>query len=104
LSPKRNANAKPSKKSDSFARDLLLLKEYGFKKRTIRSPGLNFKKIDKFGMRQLDRLKLLLYRNEHLIGSYPGDLRTKISENDLRSFAIALSLLSESFAEDWEYS
>jgi hypothetical protein len=55
---------------------------------------MNFKKIDKFGMRQLDRLKLLLLRNEPLIGKYPSRVRKGIGRNDPRFFAEALALLS----------
>ena len=74
-------------------KDIVLLKEYGFKKRTMRSVYYNRKKIDKFGMRQLDRLKLLLLRKEHLIGNYPKKVKRGIKGNDLTSFAEALALL-----------
>lgn len=74
--------------------DVELLKEYGFKKRTMKDATLNLKKIDQFGMRQLYRLKLLLLRNESLIGSYPPRVQEGIKHNDLKSFAEALSLLS----------
>jgi hypothetical protein len=79
--------------------DILLLKEYGFKKRSIQSAKLNFQKIDKFGMRQLDRLKLLLLRNEPLLGNYPASVRSGITRNDPRSFAEALALLSPKLRE-----
>ncbi|MHB1907857.1 MAG: hypothetical protein ACYCQJ_03170 [Nitrososphaerales archaeon] len=73
--------------------DIVLLKEYGFKKRTMRSVYYNRKKIDKFGMRQLDRLKMLLLRKERLIGNYPKKVKIGIKGNDLASFAEALALL-----------
>jgi hypothetical protein len=98
---KIDLRGKHEKPSHSLSRDIGLLKEFGFKKRTIGSRDLNLKKIDKFSMRQLDRLKLILYRNELLIGSYPRGLSEKISANDLRAFAAALSVLSESFADEW---
>lgn len=75
-------------------RDIAVLKELGFKKRTIQSLPLNIRKIDNFRMRQLDRLKLLLLRNEHLIGTYPATVRKGIVGNDPPSFAQALVLLS----------
>jgi hypothetical protein len=80
--------------SEKLRQDIVLLKEYGFKKRSIQSVSLNVKKIDNFGMRQLDRLKMLLLRNEALIGKYPSKIRKGINRNDPRSFAEALVLLS----------
>ena len=73
--------------------DLQLLRDYGFKPRTIGSARLNAKKIDSFGMRQLDRLKMLLKRNENLRGGYPEKIRAGIKRNDPRSFAKGLALL-----------
>jgi hypothetical protein len=90
-----------SNTSEALTRDITLLKEYGFKRKTISSPELNLKKIDRFGMRQLDRLKLILYRNEFLIGSFPKDIRAKIEMNDLHAFAAALSILSQALVERW---
>jgi hypothetical protein len=79
---------------EKLRQDIILLKEYGFRKRGIQSVPLNIKKIDKFGMRQLDRLKLLLLRNESLIGKYPSVVRKGIERNNPQSFAEALFLLS----------
>jgi hypothetical protein len=96
----RKGNIRPER-SERFSLDISLLKEYGFKKRTIGSPDLNLKKIDKFGMRQLDRLKMLLFRNESLVGNYSDELRMKIAANDLGSFAAALALLSPVLVAEW---
>ncbi len=90
-----------AKKEESLATtksveaDLALLKELGFKKRTVSSLSLNTKKIDNFRMRQLDRLKLLLLRNEQLVGGYPPRVRKGVVANDTRYFAQALVLLSQ---------
>jgi hypothetical protein len=88
--------------SATLSKDISLLKEYGFRGRTLKSASLNLKKIDNFGMRQLDRLKLLLLRNEVLVGAYPPGLRSRIMVNDLESFATALALLSPFLVKEWE--
>jgi hypothetical protein len=85
------ANSDPS---ESLRQDIVLLREYGFKKRSIHSTPLNLKKIDNFGMRQLDRLKMLLLRNEKLIGEYPPRVRNGINRNDPHFFAEGLAILS----------
>jgi hypothetical protein len=75
--------------------DIDLLKDYGFTPRTIVSLSLNKKKIDSFGMRQLDRLKMLLKRNEKLCRNYPEKIKAGIERNDPRSFAEALVFLMQ---------
>jgi hypothetical protein len=81
-------------KDKTFRSDIILLKEYGFKGRTIGSISLNNRKIDQFGMRQLDRVKMILQRNEHLVDAYPKEVRQGIERNDPARFAEALALLS----------
>jgi hypothetical protein len=98
---KTNRKKRKTSANSSLSHDISLLKEYGFKRRTLSSQDLNLKKIDRFGMRQLDRLKMVLYRNETLIGRYPNHLKTKIASNDLGAFALALSLLSDALSERW---
>jgi hypothetical protein len=94
------SDRKPNKKHDALdEKDLALLREFGFKRATVSSAKLNERKIDDFGMRQLDRLKLLLLRNESRIGGYPVPMRGGIEKNDLRSFAEALALLSIAFID-----
>jgi hypothetical protein len=97
-----NSSNRQSGASVRVPLDIALLKEYGFKKRTIGSPELNLKKIEKFGMRQLDRLKMLLFRNESLVGGFPERLEAGIQSNDPESFAKALALLSKALAEEWD--
>lgn len=75
-------------------RDVELLKEYGFKPRTMSSARLNKKKVDEMNMRQLDRLKMLLLRNSPLCGGYPEEIQIGIAENDLIAFCKAVALLS----------
>jgi hypothetical protein len=93
---------KEKKKVHTIEQDITLLKEYGFKRRTIGHASSNLKKIDRFGMRQLDRLKLLLLRREELIaGGYPKKIRRGIERNDLESFANALVILSPALKDLW---
>jgi hypothetical protein len=91
---KQARNTPDHNSKEDLQRDLALLKELGFKKRTIQSLPLNIRKIENFRMRQLDRLKLFLLRNEHLIGGYPSKIRIGIVGNDSCCFAQALVLLS----------
>jgi hypothetical protein len=77
-----------------FKQDISLLKEYGFKARTMGSVPMNTRKIEHFGMRQLDRLKMLLLRNEAMIEHYPERVRKGIERNDIIFFATGLALLS----------
>jgi hypothetical protein len=93
LKPKRT-DAQERKEDQTIERDILLLKEYGFKKRTLGQPSSNLRKIDGFGMRQLDRLKMLLLRHEQMVGKYPEQIRRGIEMNDPGSFASALVILS----------
>lgn len=79
----------------TIEKDVILLSEYGFKRRTIGQASSNLKKIDGFGMRQLDRLKMLLLRSEYLVGKYPKEIRRGIEKNDPNSFANALVFLSK---------
>ncbi len=89
-----NSQEKKKKADHTIERDILLLKEYGFKKRTLGQSSSNLKKIDGFGMRQLDRLKMLLLRHEQLVYKYPEHIRRGIEMNDPGSFASALVILS----------
>lgn len=92
---RRHTHAQEKKKADhTIEQDVLLLKEYGFKKRKLGQASSNLKKIDGFGMRQLDRLKMLLLRHERLVGEYPEQIRRGIEMNDPASFASALVILS----------
>lgn len=95
----RDQKASTTPDSVALASDIAMLKEYGFKKRTIGSRVLNRGKIDHFGMRQLDRLKMLLLRNERLVGSYPPRVRRGIERNDPNAFAFALAILSPALRE-----
>lgn len=78
--------------------DLELLKEYGFRPRTMKSVLLNKKKIDAMNMRQLDRIKMLLLRNSALCEGYPAEVRRGITQNKLIMYSKALALLANFFS------
>ncbi|HKW04068.1 MAG TPA: hypothetical protein VJN71_02095 [Nitrososphaerales archaeon] len=77
--------------------DLELLKEYGFRPRTMKSASMNKKKIDAMNMRQLDRVKMLLLRNSALCEGYPEEVRRGITQNNLLMYSKALALLANFF-------